>query len=469
MKKTKIICTIGPKTAGKEMLKEMIEAGMDVVRINLSHADHEIAESIINNIRELNKELKSNVGILIDIKGPKMRLINEETFSLKLGEEIVLTNEEEAGKLLVDYPNIILNVKKGDRILLSDGSIELKVLEKTETDLVCKVMNSGIIKGNASVNIPGVRLDMDFLSVSDKDDIAFASKMKADFISLSYVCNANDVLDVNDMLIGFRNEHAQLIAKIENSQAIEDIDNIIKVSDGIMIARGDLGVEMDVECLPSIQKEIVKKCYHTNKICIVATQMLASMEENPIPTRAEVSDVANAVIDGVDSVMLSGETAIGKYPIETIKVMNKIIVNIEKNLDYEALLMSKKTEEKQDITTVIAHSVVDGANRLKADAILVSTMSGYTARKVSNFRPASPIITITPNKEVARSLSLNWGIIPVISPMFDSTDEIVEMAIKIAKEKIKNKEKMKIIITGGFPITKEKATNFMKVEEIDVN
>ncbi|MDD2489687.1 MAG: pyruvate kinase [Bacilli bacterium] len=469
MKKTKIICTVGPQTTSKGMLADMIKAGMDVVRINLSHGDHEFAERIIKNIRNLNKELKTSVGILMDIKGPKVRLVNckYENIYLDKGNTITLTSKHGAdiNKFLVSYPDFINGIKVGDQILLDDGLIELKVISVTETDVECEALNGGSIRNNTSVNIPGVDLDLDFLSVADKNDIVFAAKNNVDFIALSFVRNANDILDVNDMLIGLKNEHIQIIAKIENESAIEDIDNIIKVSDGVMIARGDLGVEIPIEQVPGIQKKITSKCFKSDKICIVATQMLSSMQEIPMPTRAEVSDVANAVIDNTDAVMLSGETAIGNYPIKTIEMMAKIITNIEQELDYEKILDSKEIGDKEDITTIIAYNVVSSASKLKADAILVSTISGYTARKVSNFRPICPIITVTPNQEVASSLSLNWGVKPVLSPMFNSTDEIVNNAINTYKDKFETDEG-RIIITGGFPMNKERNTNFIKIEEI---
>lgn len=471
MKKTKIICTIGPATNNKEMLKKLIFAGMNVVRINLSHADHSFAEDVINNIRALNSELKTNVGILFDTKGSDLRIesYREESVNVENGDQIVITNKgplSDNGKFFVDYCNLIDEVKKGDKILLGDGNIQLIVVDNALDDLICEVQNKGAITHKMRLNIPGVNLGMDFLSPDDKDDITFAAEKNIDFIALSYVRNANDVLDVNDMLIKLKNEHMQIIAKIESKSAVEDIDNIIKVSDGLMVARGDLGIEIDLEKVPRAQKEIVRKSYDAHKFCIVATQMLASMEENPRPTRAEVSDVANAVIDGVDAVMLSGETAVGKYPLETVEMMTKIIEDTEDSLDYEDLLHNHPLKNTDlDITTVIAHNVVDSANALKAKAIVVSSISGYTARKVSLFRPSCIILVTTPNELTACSLALQWGVKAIIVDMFNSTDQIIDNAIRTAKEAIPL-EGEKIIITGGFPIDDNKNTNFIKIEEI---
>jgi pyruvate kinase len=449
------------------MIQKMMENGMDVARINMSHATHDQARTIIYTVRELNKELDKNVGILIDTKGPELSLksFNDEAITLTPGDKIILTSKEineNDSKFIVNYPGLIQDVKKGDKILLSDGKIELVVVGETIDDVICEVVIGGLIKDNAGINMPDVNINVDFLSIADKNDIAFASSIGADFIALSFVRNANDVLDVNDMLIALRNEHMQIISKIENKSAIEDLENIVRVSDGIMVARGDLGVETSFEDVPHLQKKIVSEALKSNKICIVATQMLSSMENSPKPTRAEVSDVANAVIERVDAVTLTGETAIGKYPIETLVTMNKIIINMEDNLDNSITVSNKETD---DITTVIAENVVISASKLKTKAIISSSISGYTPKKISNFRPVCPIIVTTPNEETARSLSLNYGVISVVTPMLNSTDDIVENGINEAK-KIMDLENSNIIITGTFPNDTHN-TNFMKIEHID--
>lgn len=469
MKKTKIISTVGPKTESKQMLKEMILAGTDVFRLNLSHCDYETGEMVINNIRALNQELGLNIGVLVDMKGPKMRLVNckEEQVYIEKGNTITLTNKlnNSDDKFLVNYYDFIKGLNVGDKIKLDDGLIELKVLKVDINDIECEALNDGLIRNNTSVNIPGLDLDLDFLSATAKKDILFAAKMDVDFLALSFVRDVNDVLDVNDMLISLKNEHIQIIAKIEKESALQDLENIIKVSAGVMVARGDLGVEIPLEQVPSIQKKIINQCFAMGKLCIVATQMLSSMQENLIPTRAEVSDVANAVIDGADAVMLSGETAIGNYPVKTIGMMSKIIKAIEPELDYEKRLNQKQLGEKEDVTTVIAYNVVSSASKLNVDAIVVSTISGYTASKVSAFKPKCLILAITPHERVARSLSLNWGVRAYLAPMFNSTDEVIANAIKTYQVKTKA-ETGQIIITGGFPMHKERNTNFIKVEEI---
>lgn len=472
MKKTKIIATLGPSSNDKDIIKEMIRSGVDVFRINLSHSDHKATENLVKLIRKANKELNTNAGILIDTKGPEIRINNVPNGYVNLYKEdvVTLTNKDciDSEKTFhITYKDICNDIEVGNRILIDDGLVELIVIEKTSSDLICEVLNNCRLYNNKSVNIPNVDLNIEFLSSEDEEDIAFASQLNADFIALSFVKNANDVLDVNDMLIGLRNEHMQIISKIECKNAIEDIENIIKVSDGIMIARGDLGVEMDLEQVPIIQKRIVKDTYIKNKISIVATEMLSSMEHKNRPTRAEVSDVSNAVLDGVDAVMLSGETAIGENPVNTVNTMRKIIEFTEQSIDYEQLLNVHSNTRKDDLTSTIAYSVVDTANILKAKAIVASTLSGFTARKVSAFRPSCVILAPTPNKMVATSLSLNWGVIPVIVDTFRSTDEIVDAAVIISKEILKLEKEDKIIITGGFPFKSTKNTNFMKVEEID--
>ncbi|HHT37926.1 MAG TPA: pyruvate kinase [Mollicutes bacterium] len=468
MKKTKVICTIGPSTESREMIKKLMEKGMDVVRINMSHATYDQARTIIYTVRELNKELNKNVGILIDTKGPEIgvKTLGGKDYVVQAGDHIVLSSKEGPNnKFVINYTDLINDVKKGDKILLGDGTIELNVIDETLEDIICEVKNNGVIRNNIGLNVPNVDLNIDFLSVADKNDISFASSIDADYIALSFVKNANDVLDINDMLISLRNEHMQIISKIENKSAIEDLENIIKVSDGIMVARGDLGVEVSLEEVPYLQKKIVNASLKANKICIVATQMLASMENCIRPTRAEVSDVANAVNEGVDAITLSGETAVGKYPIEALETATRIINNMEDNLERDYNTTDKIEFSNDDVTSLIARNVVNSVNQLKSSLIITSSISGYTAKMISSYRPGCPILVITPNEQTARSLSLNYGTIPVITPMFNNTDDIIANGLNEAK-KIMSLEKTTVVITGSFPNDKN-VTNFMKIETIE--
>lgn len=472
MKNTKLVCTIGPSCSDEVTLKRMIENGMDVARINMSHASHSFAQDIIQKIRKINKDMNKNVGILIDTKGPEIRIGDLGVSCVRLidSQQILLTpkpTDLSKGMINITEKKLSLSLDIDNLILIDEGSIKLVVIGINNEDIICRVLEGGILKNNKGINIPNCELLVEFLSDQDKSDILFASRIGADYIALSFVRNSNDVLDVNDILISERNEHTQIISKIELKSAIDDIDNIIKVSDGIMVARGDLGLEIELEKVPCVQKNIIKKVRNKGKICIVATEMLASMESKQRPTRAEVSDVANAVIDGVDAVMLSGETAVGSYPIETVKTMYKIIEETEKSLDHHKILNDCYNEDNEDTTSVLAYSTVEAANMLKVKAIVVTTISGYTARRVSNYRPNCPIIAVTPIDDTATSLSLNWGIIPVIIGKCNSTDEIIDVSTEIAKNNVELNKEDKIIVTGGFPFEEAKTTNFMKVEEIN--
>ena len=471
MKKTKLICTIGPACMDDEILKSMIAEGMNVARVNLSHSTHKFAEEVVKKIRKLNEELNTNVGILFDTKGPEIRVgkLKNDFIELNIDDKVVLTPDKADGtngRINITQRELSYNLDINSQILLDEGNIELSVTGIKNTEIYCKVIRGGILKSDKTLNVPNTALNIDFLSITDKKDILFASKLNVDYIALSFVRNANDILDVNDILIGERNEHAQIIAKIENKSAIDDLENIIKVSDGIMVARGDLGVEISLEKLPCIQKKIIKETRKKNKICIVATEMLSSMENKLRPTRAEVSDVSNSVIDGVDAVMLSGETAIGMYPVDSVKMISNIIKETEESLDYHKFLEEKYMEKAADSALVLAYAAVDAANMLKTKAIVVSTMSGLTARKVSIYRPYSPIVVTTPYKDVALSLTLNWGVIPVVVPEYDTTDEIIESAKRVTRKIMNIEEYDKIIITGGIPTKKIKSTNFIKIEEM---
>lgn len=471
MNKTKIVASIGPASKDKKTLKEMYYNGMNVVRLNLSHATHEFCEDIVKNVRSINKELGANIGIMMDLTGPDIRLgkfENGESY-LKTGDKIRIYMDEVLGdctKFSVSYNNLIKDVKCNNVIKLDDGKIELLVVDKGKNYLICEVKNGGIIKNHKSLNVPGIKFSRPFLSEKDIEDIKFANKMDIDFLSLSYVGNHEDILNVNDILIDLGNDHIGIIAKIENENALDDIDEIIRVSDGVMVARGDLGVEIPMERVPGIQKMLVNKCHTAGKVSIVATEMLASMENVIRPTRAEVSDVANAVLDGADAIMLSGETTIGKYPVETINMMSRIASVAEADINYLDFLDKTMRTEKQDITGSISYSVAECANRLKCKAIVATTKTGYTARKMSRFRPSCPIIALSPSEKTIRSLTLSFGVHGMVVKKFKDFDDIMEAANQSVKDIMAVNSGDKIIITGGYPLEIIKSTNFMKIDQI---
>lgn len=471
MNKTKIIITVGPATASKEMLKSLIINGADVVRLNMSYASYDFCREVINKVNEINKELNTYASIMIDTKGPLVRIghiLNGSAFLKKEDKIRIFMNPVlgDCTKFSVDYSNLVDDVEIGNIIKINDGLVELQILEKGYDYLLCKVLKEGYISDNRSINIPDAKLRRKFLSDYDRETIKFAHQMNVDFLALSFVSNYEDVLEVNDMLIDLNNEHLQIISKIENNSAVLDIDRIIKASDGIIIARGDLGAEIAMERIPGIQKRIISKCHDAGVIGIVATELLATMVNNDRPTRAEVSDIANAVLDGTDAVMLCGETTIGKYPIETLKTMERIIKTSEKDIDYDNMIEQAIKTENIDTTSSLAYSVASCAEKLRCKAIFAPTMSGYTAKKMSRFRPFCPIIAISPDLDTVKSLSLNFGVYPILISKLKSFDAIIEKSKKIAVEFLMLQPKDKIIITGGYPFKKVKHTNFMKIEEI---
>lgn len=467
MNKTKLICTIEPSIVDENFLREMVKEGMDVLRIDLSHTSHEQAYLAVEKLRKINRELNANVGIMFDTRGPEVRVCNlKEDIILKEGEKIILTPSKvdgSKGKICISFKRLSYNLDIDSVILLDEGRIELIVIGIKNTDITCRVVRGGVLSNNKKLNVPNVELNIDFLSSDDKEDILFASKLNVEFVSLSFVRNANDILDVNDIFIGERNEHTQIITKIENQSAIDDLENIIKVSDGIMISRCNLCGEIPIEKLPCIQKRIIKETRKRNKICIVSTEMFMSVENDIRPTTIEVSDVSNSVIDGVDAIVLNCENA---YRIQSIKMIEKIIKETEEELDYHKFLEEKYIDKANDATQVLAYAACESANMLKTKAIIVSSISGITARKVSAYRPYSPIIVTTPYKDVALSLSLNWGIRPVIVDEVNTTDELIECAKEVASKVMSIQKDDKIVITGGFPLKTSRSTNFIKIEEI---
>jgi pyruvate kinase len=471
MNKTKIIATIGPMSKDKNTLKKMITLGADVLRLNLNYASHEFCKKIVDNVNELNDELNTNVAVMFDIQGHGIRVGKFKDGQANLEEntkvniyinEIEGTNE----KFSVNFDKLVETVKYHTEIKLADGDIVLRVVDKELEYITCEVLKGGIIKDNQGFNIIGFKHNCKYLSEKDKNDIKYASKIGVDFLALPHVRTPEDVLEVTDLLIDIKDDHLDLIAKIENESAINELDAIIKVSDGIMVSRGDLGIEFPIERVPSLTKMIINKCHIAGCVSIVSTQMLSSMETDLNPTRAEVSDVANAVIDGVDAVMLSGETTIGMYPSQTVEMMEKIIGAAECDIDYFSLLNKAMRTQTQDVTASIAYSVTECANRLKCKVIVAPTFSGYTAKKISRFRPNCPIIALCPDKKIVKSLSLYYGVAAYYVSNLESFDKIMSRAKKIVMEKVSMNAFDKYIITGGYPFKGVKHTNFMKIEEI---
>ncbi len=470
MKKTKIIATIGPASKKEDILEKMILSGMDIARINMAHATHDFCKDIVKKINKINEKLDTNVSVMLDLKGPNITVgkFSKGKAFLHQGDKIRLYNQKMVGdhtKLSVSYEHFVEEVKIGSIIHLNDGLVELEVLDKDYDNLLCEVKKEGEVFDNKSVNVLNTKLNIPFLSEKDKEDIRLACKLNVDFLALSFVSSYEDVIRINDILIEQDNDHIAIIPKIENEQSFEDIDDILKISDGIMIARGDLGAEIPMERIPGIQKIIINKCHTAGKVSIVATEMMSTMENASRPTRAEVSDVANAVIEGVDVVMLSGETTIGKYPIDTLRTMSKIVESAEQDIDYYDFLDKTMRTEKQDITGSIAYSVVDCSSRLKCAFIVTPTITGHTAKKISRFHPKAIIIALSPDIDTVKELNMYYGIYPVLIDELKSFDEIMIRSKEIAK-KILKEEKGKIIITGGYPFSEVKHTNFMKIEEL---
>jgi len=468
MRKTKIICTLGPVSENPQILKKLLEQGANVIRLNFSHGDHEEHGRRIALIKQYRDELKLPVAILLDTKGPEIRLgkFKNKRVELQEGQIFVLTTEELPGdesKVSISYKGITRDVSRGDRILLDDGLIELKVLEVGQEDVVCQVMNSGEVSDHKGVNVPGVALNIPSITEKDIEDIKFGIENDIDYIAASFSRKPSDILAIRKILEDFNGSHIGIIAKIENRQGIENIDDIIKVADGIMIARGDLGVEIPAEDVPVVQKMVIDKCIKAGKPVITATQMLESMIRNPRPTRAEVSDVANAIYDGTDAIMLSGETAAGRYPVEALKIMSKIAERVEASVDYKKAFESRHTDSAVTVTNAIGHATCSIAHDLGAAAIITATNTGYTARMVAKYRPACHIIATTTSKSTYRKLALIWGVTPYVTEIMEGTDSMIENSTKIAVETGIVKNGDLVVITAGIPVGVSGSTNLIKV------
>ncbi|WP_240374626.1 pyruvate kinase [Bacillus piscicola] len=471
MRKTKIVCTIGPASESPEKLRQLMDSGMNVARLNFSHGTHEEHQSRIQLIRDIAKEADKNIGILLDTRGPEIRTHNMTDGAVQLvkGQELLVATEEVEGtseKISVTYENLANDIEPGKVILLDDGLIELEVMEVASDVIRTKVLNSGELKNRKGVNVPNVKLNLPGITEKDAEDIEFGIENDVDFIAASFVRRPSDVLEIREILERHGAEDIHIIPKIENQEGIDNIDAILEVSDGLMVARGDLGVEIPPAEVPLAQKELIKKCNSRAKPVITATQMLDSMQRNPRPTRAEASDVANAIFDGTDAVMLSGETAAGDYPVESVKTMHDIAVKTETALKYETILEQRTKESRKSITNSISQSVSHTAFHLGAAAILTGTESGYTAKVVSKYRPESPIIAVTNSEKVLRRLALVWGVTPLLGTAAKSTDEMLDSTVRASLKAGLVKHGDLVIITAGVPVGESGTTNIMKVHVI---
>ena len=467
VKRTKIVCTLGPASDSEEILTKLIENGLNVCRFNFSHGSHEEHKVRMDTVKKVREKLNKPIAILLDTKGPEIRTgqFAEPEVLLEEGNEFTITMKDVIGTkdiCTVSYKGLSKDVKPEDMILIDDGLVGLKVKEVNDDDILCIVENSGIVKNHKGVNVPGVKINLPALTEKDIKDIEFGIEEGIDFIAASFVRKASDVLAIREVLENNNATDIKIISKIENQEGVDNLDEIIKVSDGIMVARGDLGVEIPTEEIPIVQKLMIKKCNEAGKPVITATQMLDSMIRNPRPTRAEVTDVANAIYDGTDAIMLSGETAAGKYPVNAVKTMSTIAKRTEEDLDYDEILKNSFTREKS-VTDAISYSTCSTAVSLDASAIVTATSSGYTARMVSKFRPKVPVVAATISEKAMRQLSLSWGVYPVKAKLGSNTDEVIDYSIKAAQQAGYLKDGELVVITAGVPVGVSGTTNLIKV------
>ncbi len=467
MRKTKIICTLGPSTEDENILRELILNGMDVARINMSHGTHEEHKKKMDKIKKLRKELNKPVAILLDTKGPEIRTGNfPEKVTLKTGQSFTLTTEECEGseeRCSITFKNLPNDVEIGTKILIDDGLIELKVVNKTPTDINCVVINGGPVSSHKGINVPGVFLSLPFMSERDKEDLKFGVEQDVDFVAASFTRNANDINEMKSVISSFGGEDIRIIAKIENKDGVDNIDEILRVADGVMVARGDLGVEIPIAEVPIIQKKIIKKTRNSDKPVITATQMLDSMIKNPRPTRAETTDVANAIYDGTSVIMLSGETAAGAFPVESVKTMAEIAEITECNINYIDRFNKLDIHERPDVTSAISHAACTTAHDLGASAIITVSKSGMTSRMLSKYRPSCPIISGTPSEKVWRQTNMSWGVIPIMIEEKHNTDDLIDHVISAAQSEGLLKNGDLVVLTAGVPLGISGTTNLMKV------
>ncbi len=470
MRKTKIVCTIGPVSESEEVLRQLMKAGMDVARFNFSHGTHEQQKIRLERVLKVRKELGLPVTTMLDTKGPEIRLRDFEGGKVKLesGQTFVLTTGEILGtaqRAAISYKNLKNDINVGTTILIDDGLIEMKVTEIAGEDIICEVINGGFVSNHKGVNVPGVVLSMPYISEVDREDILFGAKMGYECIAASFARTREDILEVRKLLQD-NGSDMKIIAKIENMQGIENMEEILQVSDGVMVARGDMGVEIPLEQVPVLQKKMIRMANEQGKFVITATQMLESMIHNPRPTRAEATDIANAVYDGTTAIMLSGESAAGQYPVEAVETMARIAESAEHAIDYRSMIAGGSDTEKHNITTAIAYATCTTAMDLHAAAIITVTLSGFTAEAISRFRPGCPIVGCTMSERVYQQMNLLWGVNPVLIPKEEDTEQLFTDAVEKAREAGYVKAGDVVVITAGVPLGVVGNTNMIRVVEV---
>lgn len=469
MRKTKIICTIGPASESEENLRKLMKAGMNVARFNFSHGSHEEHKVKFARVLKVSGELGVSVATLLDTKGPEIRLRDFAAgkVELKAGQDFILTTEEILGdetKASITYKNLKEDVKEGSRILIDDGKIEMEVKRIEGEEIICKILNGGMVSNHKGINVPGVELTMPYISDVDRADIMFGVQMGFDFIAASFVRNKEDVLAIREILDENKSP-IKIISKIESLQGIQNLEEILAVSDGIMVARGDMGVELPMEEVPIIQKKMIKMAVAAGKHVITATQMLESMIHNPRPTRAEANDVANAIYDGTTAIMLSGESAAGKYPVEAVETMARIAERTENAIDYDSRMLRSTPRNLDDVTTAISYATCTTSMRLSAQAIITVTMSGFTAGMVSRYKPKCQIVACSVNPRVCRQMALMWGVTPILMSKEETTKELFDEAIYLAKKHGLVENGDTVVLTAGMPLGVSGKTNMIQVME----
>lgn len=472
-RKTKIICTLGPATQEESVLRKLMLSGMNAARFNFSHLDHKDARAKLDMVERLRDELKLPIATLLDTKGPEIRVgtFKDGPIQLRAGDTFTLTTREVEGTadiVSITYKDLPKDLAPGARVLIDDGLVEMKAQQVSDTDIVCTVINGGKVSNHKGINVPGTKLSMPFISERDRADIIFGIENGFDFIAASFTRTAEDILEIRQILKEYKCHKINIIAKIENMEGVNNIDNILRVADGIMVARGDMGVEIPFEDVPVLQKQLIQKSYLAGKQVVTATQMLDSMMKNPRPTRAEVTDVANAIYDGTSAIMLSGETAAGAYPVESLQAMARIATRTEADIDYRRRFFNSERDENPDITDAICHATCTTALDLGARAILTVTKSGQAARMISRYRPQSDIIACTMSPRVARQLNLSWGVTPILMEERHHVLDLFNHAVECARKKDYIAKDDIVVITSGVPLGHSGTTNMIKVQKVEV-